>query len=746
MEVNDNYVDKVILVENYDDDLMLKKLNNRGFTSKEFLKMSPISIENLKDDIIYINSKERIEEALILRDLFFILFGKEGIYIRFRRIDSQNPFQMDRNIDLKFKKTIDKVCKISQMVIYFNEKIEEFSNINNYGKIINSFNEFLINFFKNEYYKFLTQKIEPRFNENNLTIRLLDQLIDETNLIKKFDCLFVICDKIDKENKERNNIINSDDAYMNEQNNNSWIYDYDINKFIKGPNLLNIIENLLQLNMGDIRAKNFFIEILNSIGKEYNKMLQDWLINGQINDQFNEFFIINTMKNCKKLLYNGTITNDRIWDTQFVVSKDLLIKKISDNDGLLHQIITTGKLINIIKICYDIEVLDDNFQNENMLEECSKIIDPDLTNLDCFVEKCYERANNYFIKMLIEDYDISNYINKLYYHFLLLNNSDNLYKFVNKYIQLLSHRVRNGHENKDFYIVSERDIIQDTWKDYIDNQIILENNKNNNNRGADDDLVLPLMNLQIDELTYNDNVVRYLQGVSDISNESLPQTPVSDISFINNNNNNESSFTDRNISANNFETHIPKSLLHSHALAHHIMWNITVPFPISIIVTRPVILQLQLLSRLLLLLNYHNAILDRTSEVLRSRYSDDKLLRNAHSKLSQMIREHDYKVTTVLVQASKIVKNFADSSFVEHSTVDGLRAELLNSLVNTMFGATQLNNSSPSNNGTIMTTSKVLELASAFCRAILPSQNDDSNYPEEPSREQVAVACHVLNV
>ncbi|EDO17294.1 hypothetical protein Kpol_1062p1 [Vanderwaltozyma polyspora DSM 70294] len=550
-------------------------------------------------------SQSRVQEALVVQDLLNVLLGFEGTYIRYNnsyRPDSNvvPEFKIAKMMDPSLKSICNRVVKLGQLYIVLTSASEIWSD-SIYGKVLQRLSFEIRQFLSNTYLPFIVDKLEFEFKNNpNFSIRDLEQLAYDTEVYKQMSLLFNIYQKIQEEITLRNSMDRMQEDFNNfmndlkEQGNFKdgviLVTDTRIQSIPKGGVILKIIQNLVNETLGDRASIDFLRKLLNNISIDYCKMLNDWLVQGELNDICNEFMISDTMKNVDNVA-SSLKYDDRIWDTQYVVRKDGLLDvfSTSEESALLYKVLMTGKLLNIIKKSYGIVRLP----TEELADDVPSFVElMESTNLELYIDKWYNRANQLCLDMYLRDYDLIKFLKLLQKHFFSYHNANNLYKFLQKnMIELTRH-----------------------YKGTSNNQVLkLQRNFELDRHGApDEDIVFKLLNLQLDSQPFEKVILSYI-GENSYDNQS---------GYMNCNDENGNQL----LRANNFQN-LRDILLQEVQSAsieenssdvapktniHHLLFEILIPYPLNVLVTRTCMVQYQIISRFFNLLQYHSKLLDDT--------------------------------------------------------------------------------------------------------------------------------------
>lgn len=90
---------------------------------------------------------------------------------------------------------------------------------------------------------------------------------------------------------------------------------------------------------GSPSTKSFISRILREVSNPILRMIKQWMIEGEINDPFEEFFVE----------VNPMTSDDKLWTEKYKLNY-IMIPSFLTN-ALAHKILLTGKAVNFIRRC-----------------------------------------------------------------------------------------------------------------------------------------------------------------------------------------------------------------------------------------------------------------------------------------------------------------------------------------------------------------------------------------------------------
>lgn len=168
-------------------------------------------------------------------------------------------------------------------------------------------------------------------------------------------------------------------------------------------------------------TKILLSRLLKEVSAPVLTMIKTWMIEGELNDPFQEFFVC----------MDPEVPDNLIWTNKYDL-KHAMIPSFLTND-LAHKILLTGKAVNFIKKCCNEDewVLDASVQVPFNVNDWAN----DKTNYDAlsaWVDHAYRVTNKELIQFLFQKYQFFNHCNAIR-KYLLLGQGD----FIQNLMDLL---------------------------------------------------------------------------------------------------------------------------------------------------------------------------------------------------------------------------------------------------------------------------------------------------------------------
>lgn len=381
----------------------------------------------------------KIQQGLIIKDLLFALLGYEGFYIRYsEKYDSNDinckirgpDFKIAKHLDISLKSITKKLVKFGKYYTGLNGFLELYDRPE-FGKVVQrlcfAVSEFIMQ------YQQVLKHIEDEFKFNStFNLSIFETILNQEVSIKLCH-LYDIVMSVHTETLERskyqhqnsesyfNNFIKSIQNDLKETGSIDLATDNVNFECCKGGLLLKIIQDRINAYQGDVVSLTFLTTIFDLASIDYVHMLNQWLINGEIDDPAEEFFV-------KRNKFADSPENpirsnmEKYWEELYLTRTDGVIDQFSSKDIQL-KILATGKYLNIFKTCTglnDFQCLTETIQPIDKLYSL---------DLELKINEFYKRANKMLMKLLFEGYQFSGLIDR-FQSLFLFNDSSKIDRFL----------------------------------------------------------------------------------------------------------------------------------------------------------------------------------------------------------------------------------------------------------------------------------------------------------------------------
>lgn len=521
----------------------------------------------------------KLQEALILKDILYALQGLEGNYIRYsKRFDSEfdgitGPnYNVTKHLDPSLSDMTKKLILLGKFYYGLNAFVEIYSDEQN-GKVTQSLCHEIRQLLK-EYLEIISN-VECEFETNHsYTLRGLLQELNEKISMRLTHCYELVV-FIDSENKQRaQNIVNPFDNLIQDiKNDLQQTGSIDLHshssssRIVKGGLILKTIEKRIQVVRGDPRSVAFLYSLYDKVSEHYLAMLNDWLLIGEFQDLYDEFLI-------KLSDDNGqSVYTESYWDTKFVLRKEGLLHQFLNRE-IQYKILFTGKYLNILKEC-GVNVRD------IQIPENVKITSLNSDDFFLQVDLAYRRANELVIDLYFNGLNLFPVLESLK-RFYLLDNTHNIDSFIN----LSLGELRKPHD-----LVSQSKLSRNFSTTFAAEEDMVPSSEDLKSRK----MIFELLNLTIEPNNVYDYLLEILNYQPIDADEALSS---SNMSFLKTllNKTLASEKGSRPISTTNTK-------MDGYCI-NRLNFEITLPFPLNLIITKPFTTQYELVFRHLMIIKF----------------------------------------------------------------------------------------------------------------------------------------------
>lgn len=543
-----------------DEALLSSRLVNTQPLCVQYQKIKPFPLSDIRDI--------RIQEALIIKDLLYVLLGFEGSYIRYsEKYDPNIPrlkligpdYKINKHLDASLKDVTKRIVHLAKMYSAL-VSFTEYYNTESYGQIIQSF-VFKVRQFLKLYVRFL-DNVDQHFKFNpDFNLRQLEQDLI-SNIIYKITHLYDLVQTIYQINAERrkmteesvfDNFIQTIRHDLRNTGSIDLLSDSSNHSVVKGGLVLRIVQDKMDQHSGDLKSFEFLSQLFHNISRNYIDMLNDWITKGVMDDPNNEFFITTNLAHDFKL---NSLNSERYWDSKFVIKKDGLPKEFQDPEVQL-KVLLTGKYLNVLKEC---GITLDTFTQVKV----NSLTD---SNLYVILDQAYSDANNLILDLFFRGYNFKRTLIDLQGYYML-----------NKAAKMIDFMTLAFHEFKKQSTHASLSRLNRTFNTVF--------NKNS-------DLVFQLLNIVIEKEPIYSYLLEILKVEAIDAEKALSASNFDSIKNL--------------ISETlDFEKDSNKDAKSTENLRtiNYLTFDVILPFPLNLIASRTVMIQYQLIFRHLMNLHY----------------------------------------------------------------------------------------------------------------------------------------------
>jgi gamma-tubulin complex component 3 len=325
-----------------------------------------------------------VSEDVLIRDLLFVFQGINGKYITMR--SSSDGFRINDEVIVhpSLIEHCHKLAELGWLYRKISNYIEAKKQDSSLGLVVQSFIAAL-SLELTEYYR-LVAVLEAQLSAdqvisdstNRLTIRRL--IVWTREPLEKLKTLAILVDGC---------------------------------KSLKGGALVSTLFTYAQ--HGDPHVKQLVKHLLDQVYRPLNTLLNGWIYEGQLHDQYNEFFIAVNLK----------VPNERMWDGgKYYIRTAMLPKFVSEE--LAKKIMTVGKSINFLRQrCEDQTELFNGDEKMWFMNEKDNCTFDNMTGdaLTSVIDITYKRTNSHLLHILNNNYHLDDHL-KAFRKYLLLGQGD----------------------------------------------------------------------------------------------------------------------------------------------------------------------------------------------------------------------------------------------------------------------------------------------------------------------------------
>lgn len=371
--------------------------------------LEPEPLKNLTPDV---------QETVILDDLLFVFMGYEGQYIRF--VDTYNPsnekdrlagpaFQLSSGLDPSLR---DLTTTMLKMATHFSavEAFVEVQSREEFGAVNHALCASIRKLLK-DYLVLIAQLEHQLLTNSSLTLHVLHLHTLPTNHM--LFQLYTLAQEFLKKNA------------MLEEDLDDSVDDFDdvdnileqlreggdlapggmSKKICKGGNVLRLLTERLSFMSGDPAARTLLQNLLRDASRPYMAMLNEWLHHGGIKDPHAEF-LIKEQKSIKRERLEEDYT-DEYWEKRYTIRDTDVPPQL---EAVKDKVLLAGKYLNVVRECGGVDISKE-------VKEVPKSFD-DPRFLDN-VNGAYAYANSSLLNLLLTTHALPDRLRSLKHYFFL---------------------------------------------------------------------------------------------------------------------------------------------------------------------------------------------------------------------------------------------------------------------------------------------------------------------------------------
>ncbi|OWP03471.1 hypothetical protein B2J93_7489 [Marssonina coronariae] len=386
-----------------------------------------------------------VQEAAILEDLLFVFMGYEGQYIRFSKVYSPSV-EKDRLAGPGFKilpgldpSLQDLTTTMLKMATHYGavEAFVEVQSREEFGAVNHALCAAIRKLLQD--YLILIAQLETQFLTNpSFTLHVLNlHTLPTSHMMFQ---LYSLAHGILK----RNSLLeddDEDDGYDDIENILESLREGgDLGpgnipgkKICKGGSVLGLITKRLESMSGDPAARSLLTSLLRDASRPYMTMLNEWLHHGSIKDPHSEF-LVREQKSIKRERLEEDYT-DEYWERRYTIRDQDVPPQL---EGVKDKVLLAGKYLNVVRECGGVDVskavadVPRSFDDNRFLDN---------------VNSAYAHANESLLKLLLTTHALPARLRSLK-HYFFLDRSDFFSYFLELGASELRKPVKNVNTNK----------------------------------------------------------------------------------------------------------------------------------------------------------------------------------------------------------------------------------------------------------------------------------------------------------
>lgn len=388
-----------------------------------------------------------LQEAAILDDLLMVFMGYEGQYIRFEKKYNPNE-EKDRLAGPSFtilpgldQSLQDLTTKMLKMATHYGaiQAFVEVQSREEFGAVNHALCAAIRKLIHD--YQVLITQLETQFlTSSSFTLHVLNlHTLPTSHMLSQ---IFSLAREILRRNSLLEDDLEDSDDGLDDIDNilESLREGGDLGannipgkKICKGGNVLGLITNRLESLSGDPAARSLLTSLLRDASRPYMIMLNEWLHHGSIKDPHAEF-LVKEQKSIKRERLEEDYT-DEYWERRYTMRDNDVPPQLQ---GVKEKVLLAGKYLNVVRECGGVDVskavtdVPQSFDDKRFLDN---------------VNNAYAHANQSLLKLLLTTHALPARLRSLK-HYFFLDRSDFFSYFLELGTSELSKPVKKVNTSK----------------------------------------------------------------------------------------------------------------------------------------------------------------------------------------------------------------------------------------------------------------------------------------------------------
>lgn len=354
------------------------------------------------------------QESAILEDLLYVFMGYEGQYVRFAK--GYDPteerdrlggpaFRIRHGLDPTLQ---DLTMSMLKMATYYTA-LETFVDVQSreeFGSVNHALCASIRKFLQD--YLVLIAQLETQFLTNDaFTLHVLNVHIMPTShmMFQLYSLAHELLKKNALLDDETESESSEDDFHRKITEQLSNVTG---KKICKGGVVLGIITKRLETMSGDPAARELLTTLLRDSSRPYMVMLNEWLHHGAINDPHGEF-LIREQKSLRREKLEQDYT-DEYWEKRYTTRDERDEEIPPQLKAVKEKVLLAGKYLNVVRECGGVDVSKD-------VKDKPKTFDDNRFQEN--VTNAYSHANESLMQLLLTTHALPDRLRSLKHYFFL---------------------------------------------------------------------------------------------------------------------------------------------------------------------------------------------------------------------------------------------------------------------------------------------------------------------------------------
>jgi len=358
-----------------------------------------------------------VQEAAILDDLLMVFMGYEGQYIRFS--SSYDPTaEKDRLAGPSFKilpgldpSLRDLTQTMLKMATHYGaiEAFVEVQSREEFGAVNHALCAAIRKLLQD--YLILIAQLETQFLTNSsftLHVLNLHTLPTSHMMFQVFSLAHEILRRnslLDDEQEESDDGMDDYQNILDNLRDGGELGSIPGRKICKGGSVLGLITKRLETMSGDPAARSLLTSLLRDASRPYMMMLNEWLHHGSIKDPHAEF-LVREQKSIRRERLEEDYT-DEYWERRYTIRDHDVPPQL---EGVKDKVLLAGKYLNVVRECGGVDVskgvtdVPRSFDDNRFLDN---------------VNSAYAHANQSLLELLLTTHALPARLRSLKHYFFL---------------------------------------------------------------------------------------------------------------------------------------------------------------------------------------------------------------------------------------------------------------------------------------------------------------------------------------